>query len=302
MRNGFTIIEFVLALFFATILSLGLFQLLNQVRRAVKRINTVIEVDLPLTGFMQQVEKDVTGMFTPASAVEEFIKQDKERSKERDPFSKLKDQKDELKPLVSKPLEKVFYLETSKEHFFWSFITTGGIQALDADGKITPVPLIRRVAYLLQKDPQRPGTTRLVYRYSGKVLELEPFKATTFIPSIELLNGIKEFTIELLVLQLEQKKDTSLKSEKDESAEPKKEVKESSIASLKEWQPQEVWDIYKTLIPAYVTLSGVRLDVDGKEYPFEVVQKVYAYSPYVVKEKSLFEALEDIAKQIWKNV
>ena len=308
MKKGFTLIEFVLALFLASLLSLSLFQLLNQVRRAVRRINTVIEVDMPLTGFLQQVEKDVTGMFTPSSSLEEFIKQDKERVKERDPFSKLKEKKDEVKPLVTKPIEKVFYLEARKDQFFWSFITTGGIQTLDADGKVAPVPLIRRVAYVLQQDPQRPSTNRLLYRYSGKVLELEPFKASSFVPSIELLTGIKEFTLELMVLQLEQKSDQAAKqpsSKKDqpESQEPKKEMKEvaSTVATLKEWQPQEVWDTYKTLIPAYVTLSGIRVDIHGREYPFEVVQKVYAYSPYVEKEKSLFEALEGIAKQIWKT-
>jgi hypothetical protein len=313
MRKGFTVIELILAVFLASLLSLSLFSLLNQVRRAVRRVNTVIEVDMPLTGFLQQIEKDVTGMFAPASSLEEFAKQDKERTKERDPFTKLKEKKDEVKPLVTKPIEKVFYLEARKDQFFWSFITTGGIQTLDADGKIAPVPLIRRVAYLLQQDPQRPNTYRLLYRYSGNILELEPFKASNFVPSIELITGIKELTIELSVIELEKKAEKGEKSkeagqnkEKEESPPSggqKKETKEvtSTLSTLKEWQPQEVWDKYKTLIPAYVALTGVRLDIHGREYPFEIVQKVYSYSPYVEKEKSLFEALEEIAKQIWKT-
>ena len=308
MRKGFTIIEVVIAIFLASLISLSLFQLLNQVRRAVKRITNVIDVDMPLIGFYNQVEKDVTGMFAPFSSMEVFINKDKEaaKQKEREKIPFMPDKKDA--PLVSKPIENVFELEVKGTSFFWSFITTGGIQVLDAEGNVAPVPFVRRVAYVLESDPQQEGLYRLMYRFSGTNLELKDFQSADFTPSYELVNGIKQLGIEVTVLQVvekevkpDDKKGDKKDAKKEAPKKPQKEVISTRTVTIKEWKPEEIWEKYKTLIPAYVKLSGTRVDVSGIEYPFEIVNKVYAYSPYVEKEKSLFEALEDIAKKIWKK-
>ncbi len=303
MKKGFTLIELVLAIFLASLISLSLFQLLNQVGRAVKRIVNIIEVDTPLTGFYNQVEKDVTGMFAPFSSIEAFAKKDKTASQEKErkkiPFAPKKEEKAEA---VSRPIEHVFELDVKNETFFWSFITTGGIQVLDASGTITPVPFVRRVAYVLEPDPQRDRQYRLMYRFSGTQLELSSFKDSGFKPSYELINGIKQLTIELSLLEVAEKEaKTSGKEKEGEEKKSVQTVVASHTITVKEWRSDEIWSKYKTLIPAYVKLSGVRADPSGAEYPFVIVSKVYAYSPYVEKEKSLFEALEDIAKKIWKK-
>ena len=57
----------------------------------------------------------------------------------------------------------------------------------------------------------------------------------------------------------------------------------------------------KTLISAYVKLKGDIVDATGVEYPFEFMFKVYAYRPYKQKKQTLFEAIEEIAKSIFKN-
>lgn len=306
MKKGFTIIEVVLAIFLATLISLSLFQLLNQARKAVRRITNVIEVDLPLISFYNQVQKDVTGMFTPASTLEFFIDKDAKavKEKEQEKFSNFSRKKDEAPvTLVSKPIEQIFELEVKPEQFFWSFITTGGIQQLDSDGVAAPVPLVRRVAYLLENDPQRPGLYRLMYRFSGTQLEIEPFKAAGFSPSYELIHGIRQLSIELTIYEVasEPESEQPQQEGRQKKEQPKPPVKTTKNVSLKEWKSDEIWATYKTLLPAYVKLSGIRVDSMGREYPFEMLYKVYAYNPYVKKEKSLFEALEDIAKQIWKK-
>ena len=278
--------------------------MLRQTRRAVKRITNVIDVDIPIIGFSQQLEKDVTGMFAPQSSIEAFAQKDKEKTREEEKkkMPLYADTKKEAEPIASKPIENVFELDAKKESFFWSFITTGGIQVLDFDGNITPVPFVRRVAYLLEKDPRRPNLYRLMYRFSGTDLELASFKSPSFKPSYELIPGIKQLSIELTVKEVVQKEP---QAEPKKDQEPKKPVEKPLIplrtVSIKEWKTDEMWDKYKTLIPAYVKLSGIRVDAMGIEYPFEFMHKVYAYSPYVEKEKTLFEALEDIAKSIWKK-
>jgi hypothetical protein len=304
MKQGFTVIEVVLALFLASLISLSLFQLLKQVRRGVTRISHVIEVDTPLIGFYNQVEKDVTGMFAPFGSIEVYVQKDKAASREKEqtkmPVVKLLGDKDG--PL-SKPIEHVFELDVAHETFFWSFITTGGIQVLDASGEISPVPFVRRVAYVLEPDPEHRGHYTLWYRFSGTQLEVSAFRDKNFKPSYELISGIKQFTIELSLLEVAEKesKPTEKTQEGTEAKKSTQTVVPSHTITVKEWRSDEIWTKYKTLIPAYVKLSGIRVDQAGAEYPFVIVNKVYAYSPYVEKEKSLFEALEDIAKTIWKK-
>jgi hypothetical protein len=310
MRKGFTVIEVVLTLFLASLISLSLFQLLKQVRRGVKRIVNVIEVDTPLLGFYNQIEKDVTGMFAPFSSIEAYAQKDKAAAKEKErkkiPFASLKE---EPLALSSKPIEHVFELDLSQEAFFWSFITTGAIQVLDASGEVTPVPFVRRVAYLLESDPERQGQFRLMYRFSGTQLEVSPLRDRNFKPSYELISGIKRLTIELSLLEVAEKESPTKQAgalegmQQNDTGEHKsvQTVVPSHTITVKEWRSDEIWSKYKTLIPAYVKLSGVRADATGVEYPFVIVSKVYAYSPYVEKEKSLFDALEDIAKSIWKK-
>ncbi len=306
MRKGFSLIEVVLAIFLASLISISLFQMLNQATRAVKRITNIIRVDMPLIGFYNQVEKDVTGMFAPFSSIEVFAQKDKAaaQEKEREKFP-MQRKKTEEEPVVSKPIEHVFELNAKQDNFFWSFITTGGIQVLDADGNITPVPFVRRVAYLLERDPERPDRYRLMYRFSGTDLELGPFKAASFAPSYELMSGIKQLSIELSVLEVVEKEPEKKAADKKGKKEPEKAAKKAVVPSrtitIKDWNAEEMWNKYKTLIPSYVKLSGIRVDPIGVEYPFEIVCKVYAYNPYVEKEESLFEALENIAKQIWKK-
>ena len=244
-------------------------------------------------------------MFAPFSSIEAFAKKDKTASQEKErkkiPFAPKKEEKPD--ETVSKPIEHVFELDVKNESFFWSFITTGGIQVLDARGAVTPVPFVRRVAYVLEPDPQRDRQYRLMYRFSGTQLELSAFKDAGFKPSYELITGIKQLTIELSLLDVAVKEAKPSAKDK-EGGEEKKSVQTvvpSHTITVKEWRSDEIWSKYKTLIPAYVKLSGVRADATGVEYPFVIVSKVYAYSPYVEKEKSLFEALEDIAKKIWKK-
>ncbi len=305
MSKGFTVIEVVMAVFLASLVSLSLFQLLRVSGRGVRGINKIIEVDLPLSGFYDQVEKDVTGMFAPFSSIQKFAKKDLEAKKQKNfPFKRDEKEKPPEIKFDMQPIENVFELDVKGDQFYWSFITTGGLQVLEADGSITPTPFVRRVAYVLEPDPQRPEVQRLMYRFSGAKLDA-PLKSSSFSPSYELISGITKLSIELTLMQVEEKeapKEGKEEEKNQKAKEPEATAKATKrTVSLKDWKTDEIWDKYKTLIPAYVKLSGTRVDIFGAEYPFEIVCKVYAYGPYVEKEKTLFEALEDIASKIWKK-
>ncbi len=258
MKSGFSLIELVVAVFMAAMVSLSLFQLLSQTRKTVSRINSVIDADLPFMAFCTQLEKDVTGMFAPQSSIRAFAAQEKKPEKEEGKEEKPPAKKE---PEKEKAVENVFYLDTQKDQFFWSFITTGALQVLEADGTVQLLPSMYRVAYLLEKDPQRPEVSRLMYRFSAQKLEVNDMKAQDFYPSYEILTGIKQFELELTLFE------SVPQSEEKEQRRPKP-------ARIKEWNAQEIWQKYKSLIPAFVTCRGTIVDKGGREYPFESMLKV----------------------------
>ncbi len=292
-----------LAILIASMIAFSLFQLLSQTRRGVKRITNVIEVDIPYTAFFNQVDKDITGMFAPRSSIESYaeqIKKDKEEAaKKEKEEAEQKQKKEAQKKPKEKPISGVFVLDAHKEHFFMSFLTTGGLQVLESDGTLTPTPYVRRVAYLLQKDPHRPDVYRLMYRFSGDNLDIENMKRADFRPSYELMTGIKEFEVELTVFELAEKEPEKKGEEAEKKGEKPPEKETGRSATIREWNEADIWETYKTLIPAYIKLKGTFEDPSGAEYPFEIMSKVYAYSPFVEKEESVFDALERLAAQIW---
>ena len=115
--------------------TLSLFQLLSQTRKAVTRINSVIDADLPFMAFCTQLEKDTTGMFAPQSSIRAFAAQEKKPEALQEGAKPPKKE-----PKKERAIEQVFYLEAQKDQFFWSFITTGALQVLEADGTVQLQP------------------------------------------------------------------------------------------------------------------------------------------------------------------
>lgn len=318
-KYGFNIIELMIAILISSMMALTLFQLISQTRKGVSRISSVIEVDQGFISFYNQLEKDVMGMFAPESSLRFYQEKDEEREKEKkqserearqqqgqpsaDKLNRPSQEAGEKRgKKARKHIENVFSLDAGGERFFLSFITTGGLQLLESDGTPQLQPFMRRVAYLLEKDPQRPSVYRLMYRTSSEKLDLTIIKAADFYPSYELISGISNFEIELTVF--EQKKEEAEKgapgsAKKGSSKEAGSATERPQPSALKEWDEASIWERYKTLIPAFVRLKGTTVDRSGREYPFEFMIRVIAYNPVPPKEKSAFEAIEDIAQKIF---
>lgn len=293
MKSGFTLIEFVIAFLIASMIAIGLYQLLAQTRRGVNNILRVIEIDQPLAAFYNQLERDIIGMFAPASTKKFYV-----GLKQKKPATQAKPAETPAKPAANqngkpapqippkpaftpaptpaaspkpgeekeKKIENSFYIESMQEgQIRWSFITTAAVQTLDKDGNINPVPYMRRVAYILQKDPDRPGTLKLVYRYSTQDLELDGIMKPTFEPSYVLMDGIKNLTVEFTVFEKQTEKGAD--------------SKESKSVLLTKWNEKEIFEKYETLLPAYITFKGSHTDALGiAEYPFQFDFKILTYT------------------------
>ncbi len=301
MKPGFSLLEVVIALFMAALIGLSLFQLLNVTRKSVGRITNIIELDVPFLAFYNQLEKDILGMFTPRSSLGMYVQKMQEKEKK----SGEKSEKKEEKKQASQGISPVFSMEAKKDSFFLSFITTGAVTILDRDGSLLPMPSTRRVAYMLVPDPQRPGSLRLMYRFSLKELSAQALKKQDFSPSYELISGIRQLEIECTLIEYVQKEESQEKAPKGkEQTKSEPAPKKESTTVIKEWNEEDIWSKYKSLIPAYVRLKGVVVDRVGTEYPFDFMFKVMSYNPYVPKKQkkqNIFERLSDIAGQIFKG-
>lgn len=276
MKNGFTLIELIIALFIASMVTITLYQLTSQTQKAVKNIISIVDVDVPLLAFYSQLERDVTGMFTPLST-QKANKPGAEPPKSPGPQEKPPEQKSpemaDEKPTEKKEekkVEQVFFLEEKEGQIICSFITTAAIQKFDKNGPINTEPFIRRVAYIFEKDPTKPGLMRLLYRYNTDNLSVDAILKSDFKPNYELANHIKSLSIEVGVFE---------PVEKAEGQEQK-----SSSAKLTSWKESEIKDKYKTFIPAFVNVKGIFTNKAGnEEYNFEFMFKVYAYQEFKPK-------------------
>lgn len=267
MKHGFTLMEIIIGVLIATIITLSLYQLFIQIFRGTVIISKVIEVDSPIIPLYNQLSKDISGMFVPFNTLRQFEKK-KEKGEIKKEEKKSKIDKQEVANQEIK-LDSIFYLESKDaQNIILSFITTGGLQILESDGSLKPQPYVRRVAYILEKDPEYPETSRLIYRYQSSGLDLNKIKEQKFLPSYVLFQGIKNFKIELTFFELVKDK------EKTKEQEPV-----SKTISISKWNENEMFEKYGILIPAFVAIKGTYIDPGNKtEYDFSFDFYVPSYS------------------------
>jgi hypothetical protein len=278
-RPGFSLIEIVIAFLLASTVTMALYQLLSQTQKAVSSIMRVIDLDTPLISFYTQLEKDITGMFAPRSSQEFFAQNkdnDSEQKKSQEKPTENSEKKSPEKPAQEhkeegskeKKIDNVFVLESKDTMFMCSFITTGAVQNFSVTGLDTMQPFVRRVAYILEPHPERSDIKRLLYRHESTNLAVVTLEKTDFKPTYVLLDSIKQLSIEITVYEYSK-------------AEPGKAPKKPEPAIIERWNEQEIWQKYKTLIPAYITFRGTVTDATGKhDYPFEFMFTVPSYQEY----------------------
>lgn len=295
MKSGFSLLEISIVLMISAIMSLSLYKILKQTKRGVLVINDIIDTNIPLAALYNQLEKDVTGAFIPKSTEDFYRKKaqessanDKNGTKNNDKNSKEalknidrptsegsnKEKLDvETKDNSPKHIEKIFFVDYKNQEMLWSFITTNSIARLGIDQakKVVTEPKasIARVAYQLKKDPTQEGLFNLFYKYSLDNLELEPIQADNFEASYKLLSNIKKFDLSFTVYKLVEvtEKDLLEKKKATSKAEP---IKEN-------WEESSIFEKYKALIPAYVSIIGSVQDRDGAEHDFRYDFQVYGY-------------------------
>lgn len=281
-KYGFSLIEILIAMLISSVLMLSLYQIYRQVQRAVLSIHRVIDIDTPLTSMHDRLEIDLTGAIVPASYMLDVKKLlDKETNEKND--KQAAEKPDES----IKKLTDVFTYTAADKNFKLTFLTTGGIQSIDTsldDGKayVALKPYIKRVFYSLEPDQNNPGLFSLMWGQTDNLtLTLADISKVT---QYELAWGIKELSMTFFVYEMP--KDAESKGK-------------PALIMLKSFDSKEIFEKFKTYIPAFVTVKGEMVDqteVRNQEFTFE-----FSIPSYVIPQKEKNEADSEKKKETKKE-
>ena len=211
ITQGFTIIELLIAFAIGSLLSGILFQTFFQSNRFVQTIDATIATNTSAMVVLNQLEKDIAGIYAPIVFPEEKTEKVKKtdtqkETKEPDAKNKKQTETKEKKP-KKKPLTKIFYATEQNDTLgMLSFITTNSLSSYvnkEAAGRIRPK--LVRVLYKLEQEPdthadKSVATYRLMRKESAE-LDFERSQKDTTTPFYELATNIQEFSAEYITLQ-----------------------------------------------------------------------------------------------------
>lgn len=160
MKQGFSLIELLLALLISSFIITGLFTVIYQVRRMQTNVNTITGASERAAIMLNQLERDLMGAFVPTHI--EPLKQTKKQ-----PGSTAQD--------VTPPLKKIFFGITRDNRLdTLSFITCNPLQVYTKakDAKIKP--RIVRIVYRVLPDPDNKKSYVLM-RQEGTELDYDRY-------------------------------------------------------------------------------------------------------------------------------
>lgn len=293
-RPGFTLIELTVSMTIASIMSLAVFSVLNQMTRASTSIGGTLDYVQVLSCFYDQLGQDVTAIFVPERSFEQFRilkKQKAEGGKGQD---------------VGKDKEKGS--EKKEDHVPPPFFVQAKDNQVSAFGFISTTRLPRYKFFT-------PYNSRIVYRVvpdemHEKLFKIERAESSDLrrplndflskeVKGQVIIDRVKSLSMKLYVPEEpKEKTDQGKKNEKGEGATKGPKPEEKIIYKIiPDWDPEKM-EKEPYLIPAYVEISGEYVDGSGKQVrPFNFAFKIGAFKFQYEQCKVLLEERTKEQKQ-----
>lgn len=252
---GMTLIEMVIALAIASLLSLLLFQSFNQSQKTTWSLDALLDYSATVPTMYNQLDKDISTIFVPEQVFRELIEEQKKGKNKEQEKQKNTEEKETKK--IEKFKNIFVVAKKDKNVDFFSFLSTHSLSLFNE-----PVPNSVRVLYRLT--PARNGLFSLMRQESIKLdFPLEKFKSEK-IREYALMHGIKEFSIQLMIPE---------KSKEENQKESEKKSEDKKYKIVEAWLPNETELEEKkseALIPEYIIIKGVFVhEGTRREYGFE---------------------------------
>ncbi len=302
MRPGISLLDLVVGLAIASILSVLLYRSLYQANQTVRVIDSLIETQTQLVFFGDRLTKDVSGAFVPLQAIPQKTEQAdaKQTAKSEQPKKKEEQEKKRLKNIfMVEGLDNIARAAapaTTKPLF--SFVSTNPLVIY---GETTP--RVVRITYSLE----RPTGSKLwqLKRYESPELDFKKFneaRRKNKLTGYTILQNIQAFSVTCIVSKAEEKKEEKKQSVPAGKQQKEEKPKPKEYERLTSWHDQERVKSKKSLIPEYVEVKGVILDSRHKrESPFKLLIPIAAGPLMQVQEESKpapEQALQQAAKSL----
>jgi prepilin-type N-terminal cleavage/methylation domain-containing protein len=259
-QAGFNLIELIIALSITSVLLLSIFGVIRRIQQSVRQVSGTIDKGTVASVFADQLERDVLGMFSPDIVQQEL---------------KMPSGKTQIKEQIKK-WEPVYSVQKSDRGLVWSFITTGGLEVVTAQGRILTQPLVRRVLYKLEPQQESRQLYRLLYGYAVDDLDFNKLASKPSEQLYELARNVTDITLEHTVFEVAQPQQSQKSIEQAGAAQEKLQLPKP--VTLSTWSTDEVREKYKTALPAFINLSGTfvsRLTEQQTPFVFEFAVPSY---------------------------
>ncbi len=218
-KTGFTLVELIVSLAIATIVSLALTTMLNQSYASQKKLESLSHLYSRATLLFTQLERDLMGATIPIENILALEAKDAKKEKnskqaeaqqaekkEQSEQSESKSEKKESDEVSYKSIDKVFYYTRTNNQMFFSWITKNPLQLYWGSSVGVARPRIARVMYRLEPDPKDKTLFKLM-RSEGFDLTYTPYEKHTDqkYKGYALVDDIKSIKITCVAVQ--EKKD-----------------------------------------------------------------------------------------------
>ncbi len=268
MKSGFTLIEVLIATAIASIAGLLLTNAMFQIQRSRTYVDRYTDLYSRAALVHHQLTRDISGAFIPVEAALE---------------TDTKNENQKASAEKKKPIEKVFYsINEGSLLSTLSCITNNPVVGYWGKQVGSPQPLVARIVYRLQKDKAHKGSY-ILSRQQGNQLAFDEYKDNK-VRSYELINGIKEFSVEYVaMIEKQQQTEKTTETKTDQQQIVKKETKtkiERERKTFKDWQidskkQAEQKKQNKQIIPLIPHWMIIKISLWDNEYkratPFEFV-------------------------------
>lgn len=266
MRQGFTLIEMLVALAISVLLINLLFSVLYQTNRAVKLITRISDGHTRAVMAQQILTRDLSGVFIPVQyAVQQREAKNKQKSgSDEQQRAEQTTEKESDEDKKVQPLTKIFYAHNQDSMLHeLTFITTNPLPSYTRGQDQTPKPRIARVWYTLVKDEHGPRDQPSFTLFRRESVHLDAKiapegKEST--KSYPVITHIKNMSARYTVL---------LPAEQQQKSSEQKKEQERVIKTVSEWNVeaeggnQELIQA-KVVIPTLVEITLVLWSTNGK--------------------------------------
>lgn len=232
--NGFSLLEMIFYLFLASILSLMLFNFLNQITKLSKVVGELTDYTDQMTSAYDQLDRDFSAIFVPPSYAEKMTEKN------------IKDTSAQA-PQTGAPFA---CLVTEGQRAIISMITTTHLPRYRA---WAPAPTL--VVYRIVPECKGRFLQLIRYETSNLLTPLADFEKDA-VPGFTLIEHIQDLKIKLFAPDVEKKK---AETSQPQSAKETQQSKQKQRL-FNSWDPEAVTRETGLFIPAFIELEGIWID------------------------------------------